>query len=193
MSAPRKSDALHKIHGTDKSIHDRAADSSQVPAGRPHIPRDIGPGLKRIFKNLCKLLQERRTLTNGDAELIRLYCFQYERHEKNVALLREEGELVTYFRLDSNGQSVPQVKINVRLKVCTDAERQMAAILSQLGLAQIEQKFTERMEQELVELRKQSAEELKSPKKTFTILVDRRTVDSAPFSSLLKNTARLQL
>jgi P27 family predicted phage terminase small subunit len=132
MPQPRKADAVHNLQGTRP--HDRAADISSVPAGRPKIPRDIGPGLRKVFKNLCNLLQERRTLTRADAELIRLYCFQYERHEKNVALLREEGELCTYVRLDSHGQQVPQVKTNLRLKVVTDAERQMAAILNQLGL-----------------------------------------------------------
>lgn len=73
-------------------------------------------------------------LTAGDAELIRLYCFQYDRHVRNAALLRTEGEIVTYFRLDSNGQSVPQVRTNLRLKIVADTERQMAAILNQLGL-----------------------------------------------------------
>ena len=41
---------------------------------------------------------------------------------------------MTYIRLDSNGQPHPQVKVNLRLKVCSDAERQMAGILNQLGL-----------------------------------------------------------
>jgi P27 family predicted phage terminase small subunit len=80
---------------------------------------------------------ERRTLTAGDAELIRLYCFQWERHSKNAALLREEGELCTYVRLDSNGQPHDQVKVNLRMKVVTDAERQMASILNQLGLTPV--------------------------------------------------------
>jgi P27 family predicted phage terminase small subunit len=132
MPANRKPIALHELHGT--KAHDRAADTSHVPAGRPRFPKDLDSSLRPVFKRLCALLQERRTLTSADGELIRLYCFQYERHTKNAALLRAEGDLCTYFRLDSNGQSVPQVKTNLRLKVVTDAERQMAAILNQLGL-----------------------------------------------------------
>lgn len=96
--------------------------------------KDLDASLRPIFKRLVKLLQERRVLTAGDAELIRLYCFLYDRHVRNAALLRQEGELCTYIRLDSNGTPHPQVKTNLRLKVSADCERQMASILNQLGL-----------------------------------------------------------
>lgn len=132
MPANRKATAVHELHGTKP--HDRAADTSHVPAGRPRFPKDLDSSLRPVFKRLCALLQERRTLTSADGELIRLYCFQWERHSKNAALLRQEGDLCTYIRLDSNGQPHPQVKTNLRLKVVTDAERQMASILNQLGL-----------------------------------------------------------
>jgi P27 family predicted phage terminase small subunit len=132
MAANRKPTALHEIHGT--RIHDRAADLSSVPAGRPRIPRDVKPGLRKIFKRLCSILQERRVLTAGDEELIRLYVFLFDRHERNVTALRDEGEIVTYIRLDSHGQQVPVVRTNLRLKVVADTERQMSAVLNQLGL-----------------------------------------------------------
>jgi P27 family predicted phage terminase small subunit len=132
MPAPRKDQALHDLHSTKPN--GRAADVSHVPSGRPRFPKDLDASLRPIFKRLCSLSQERRTLTRADAELLRLYCFQYERHEKNVALLRQEGELCEYTRLDSHGQPHQQVKVNLRLKVVSDAERQMAAILNQLGL-----------------------------------------------------------
>jgi P27 family predicted phage terminase small subunit len=135
MPQPRKTELLHDLHGTRP--HDRAADISHVPAGRPRFPKDLDKTLKPIFKRLSSLLQERRTLTSGDVELMRLYCFQWERHSKNVALLREEGELCTYMRLDNHGVAHPQVKTNLRLKVVTDAERMMAGILNQLGLTPV--------------------------------------------------------
>src|SRR5262249_42344110 len=114
MPQPRKSQALHELHNTRP--HDRATDISPVPACPPRFPKDLDKSLKPIFKRLCSLLLERRTLTAGDAELIRLYCFQWERHSKNAALLCEEGELCTYVRLDSNGHPHDQVKVNLRLK-----------------------------------------------------------------------------
>jgi P27 family predicted phage terminase small subunit len=132
MPALRKSADLHELHGTRPN--GRAADVSQVPAGRPRFPKDLDKQLRPIFKRLCRLLAERRVLTSGDVELIRLYCFQYERHSKNVAVLRLEGEVCSYTRLDSHGQPHEQVKTNIRLKIVTDAERQMASILNQLGL-----------------------------------------------------------
>src|SRR5215469_10015160 len=132
MPQPRKSDALHQLQGSKP--HDRASDVSHVKAGRPKFPKDLDSALRPTFKRLCSLLQERRTLTSADSELIRLYCVLLDRHERNLKLLHEEGELTTYTRLDSHGAAHPQVKTNLRLKVCSDCERQMASILNQLGL-----------------------------------------------------------
>jgi P27 family predicted phage terminase small subunit len=132
MPAPRKSLDEHALHGTRPN--GRAADVSQVPSGRPRFPKDLDASLKPIFKRLCNLLAERRVLTAGDAELIRLYVFMYDRHVRNAAVLRTEGEVRTYTRLDSNGQPHQFEKANLRLKIVADAERTMAAILNQLGL-----------------------------------------------------------
>jgi P27 family predicted phage terminase small subunit len=138
MPMPRKSDAERALTGRLGKEHDRAADVSSVPAGRPRIPSDIQSlGLRGPFKKLCRLLSERRVLTSGDVELIRLFVIIQARHIRNAALLQTEGELMTYIRLDSNGQPHPQVKVNLRLKVCSDAERQMAAILNQLGMTPV--------------------------------------------------------
>src|ERR1700681_1490098 len=114
---PEKSAAEHWLNGTVSTA--KTAQVSHLIGGRPKFPRDLDPKLKRIFKQLCKLLAERRALTKGDVELIRIYCFQYDRHRRNAAILRDEGELVTYFRLNNHGESVPQVKVNLRLKIVT--------------------------------------------------------------------------
>jgi len=109
-----------------------------LKAGRPKIPADIAAlGLRSQFKAMCRILAERGVATKGDVELVRLFCIIQDRHIRNAALLREEGELCTYYRLDSNGVSVPQVKTNLRLKVCVEAERQMACILNQLGMTPV--------------------------------------------------------
>jgi P27 family predicted phage terminase small subunit len=132
VGRPAKSAHQHFVEGTPSTA--KPATESHVVAGRPRFPADLDPSLKRIFKNLCKLLSERRALTHGDVELIRIFCFQKDRHCRNVAELRKEGEIVTYFRLDANGRSVPQVTTNLRLKICTEAEKQMVSVLSALGL-----------------------------------------------------------
>jgi P27 family predicted phage terminase small subunit len=132
MPAPRKSAELHALQGTKPN--GRAADVSHCLPGKPKVPNDLDAALKPTFKRLCALLAERRVLTAGDAEMIRLYCFQLDRHKRNVAMLRQEGEICTYTRLDSNGQPHDVVKANARMKIVADTERQMAAILSALGL-----------------------------------------------------------
>ena len=90
--------------------------------------------MRPVFKRVVRLLEQRRTITEGDVELIRLYCFAYDRHSRNAALLIEEGELCTYVRLDSNGVAHPQVRKNIRHDIVTMAERQMESILNKLGL-----------------------------------------------------------
>ena len=135
MPQPRKSLAVHDLQGT--TPHDRSADQSHVAAGRPKFPKDLDESLRPIFKRIAKLLQERRVLTAGDCELIRLYVFLYDRHTRNVAALRKEGELTTYIVLDHNGVAHPQVKTNKRLKICEVCETRMAAILNQLGMTPV--------------------------------------------------------
>jgi len=134
MGRPIKSEEQHWLDNSRPQT--KASVQSHVPGGRPKFPSDLGndPKLRRLFKDLCSLLQERRVLSKGDRDLIRLYCFVYDRHRRNVAMLRTEGEVVTYVRLDSNGQPHDQVKENIRVKICVAAEKQMASILSQLGL-----------------------------------------------------------
>lgn len=49
--------------------------------------------------------------------------------------MRDEGVVVEYTRLDSNGQQVTVEKPNVNLKIAEVAERSMVALLSKLGLS----------------------------------------------------------
>jgi hypothetical protein len=134
MGRPAKSQALHDLHGT--RAQSSAADP-HIPAGRAKIPKDFRaePELIEWFKELDKLQTERGVNSRGDGELYRLYSFTRERHRRNIALLRLEGEVVEYMRLDSHGVQVPSVQTNIRLAIVTQAEKQMVQILSQLGLS----------------------------------------------------------
>jgi P27 family predicted phage terminase small subunit len=132
MGRPKKTEAENYLQGTKSQS--KPPTESHVPSGRPRIPSDLDKGLRRVFKDLCRLLSERRALSNGDVELVRLYVFVYERHRKEVAALREEGCVCTYYRLNNHGESVPQVKENLRLKIVSGCEKQMVTILAQLGL-----------------------------------------------------------
>src|SRR5260370_28277852 len=104
MSAPISPEE-HKLKGTRPT---RADDNgNDIPAGRPKFPKGISPDAKRVFKRLCNLLEQRRALTPGGGELLRMYSLLYTRHEKALANLEEEGEIKIYYRLSHNGHSVP--------------------------------------------------------------------------------------
>jgi len=132
MPTPRKSDARHWLNGTKSQA--KLEHQFQVPASRPRAPKDLSPEALAVFKQLCALLRNRRALTAGDAELIRLYAIKYERHAKARAKIEVEGEIRIYTRLDSNGQPRDVEKENLWLKVATGCEKDMVAILDRLGL-----------------------------------------------------------
>jgi P27 family predicted phage terminase small subunit len=130
MPMPRKSLTDHKLNGTTPEY----ATTPDLAPGRPKYPKGISPDAKRTFKRLCSMLAERRSLTRGDEESLRLYCILFDRHEKSLAKLAEEGEVCTYWRLNNRGEQVPSEKPNLWLRVAQDSEKQMAGLLRDLGL-----------------------------------------------------------
>ena len=129
----KKSDDLHWLQNTKPTPAVKVEGAPVLP-GRPKYPKGISPEAKRVFKRLCNLLEERRHLSTGDGELLRLYSLLYTRHERALAKLEAEGEICIYVRLDSNGQPHDQAKPNLWLKVAETAERNMVACLDRLGL-----------------------------------------------------------
>jgi P27 family predicted phage terminase small subunit len=103
-------------------------------AGRPKFPRTISGDAKYIFRQLCKTLEARRTLTPGDGQLLALYAVAYDRQQRALTKIAEQGEICVYTRLDSNGTAHDVEKANLWLKVATDAERFMLSALDRLGL-----------------------------------------------------------
>ncbi len=131
MPTPRKDLSAHTLQGTTARYID---ENSDVPASRPRYPKNLSPESKRFFKGICRMLEKRSTLTEGDQELIRLAAILRDRHERAVEKVAEEGEICTYVRLDSNGAPHDLVKENLWLRVAKDSEKQMVAILDRLGL-----------------------------------------------------------
>jgi P27 family predicted phage terminase small subunit len=129
----RKSLDEHKLQSTKPQY---VEPSSEVIGSRPKIPVEFPKGtpLRKWFKQYCADLEKRRTLTSGDAELLRIAVVCRDRHARALVHLRTEGEIVTYVKLDSNGQPHNSVKPNLWLKVAQDAEKQLVAILDRLGL-----------------------------------------------------------
>jgi P27 family predicted phage terminase small subunit len=133
MPTPRKAISEHELSGTRVHyIDDDSADD--VKPGRPKYPHGISPEAKSVFKRLVKLLQRRKTLTEGDAELLRLYAVAFDRHRRALEHLTAEGEVCAYTRLDSNGQPHEFLKENLWLKIASDSEKFMRAVLGDCGL-----------------------------------------------------------
>ncbi len=134
MPMPRKDDTLHKLHST--TPHDRTPDKpSALLASRPKYPKDVTPAARKVFKDLVKLLLERRALTSGDKYLLELYAAIWDRRSRAQAKLLDEGEVTTYTRIDSNGKMHQCEKLNLNLKIATEAEKQLVSILDRLGLS----------------------------------------------------------
>jgi P27 family predicted phage terminase small subunit len=132
MPTPRKPDGLHKLTGTKSQA--KPEPEYSLPAGTPRVPKTLSLESRKTFKRLCALLAERRALTDGDGELLRLYAVTFDRHARALAKVEEQGEICKYTRLDSNGQPHEVEKENLWLKVAVTAEKNMVAILDRLGL-----------------------------------------------------------
>jgi P27 family predicted phage terminase small subunit len=131
MPTPRKPDELHWLTGTKSQARPVEFTPS---AGRPKKPKGVSKEALASFKRLCRLLESRRSLTPGDEDILRLFAVLFDRHARALTKLAEEGEIRVYVRFDSNGQAHDVEKTNMWLKIAQDAERQMVAILRDLGL-----------------------------------------------------------
>ena len=133
MVMPRKSAALHELSGTRSQA--TLPEEDALPSSRPQYPKNISPATKKIFKKLCQLLEARRSLTAGDCELLRLYSLIFDRHERALAKLTEEGEIRKYSRLDAHGEPCETEKLNYWYKVSQDCEKSLIGIIDRLGLS----------------------------------------------------------
>ncbi len=130
---PRKTLALHDLHSTRAQYVTDG--ESHVAGALPRPPKHLTKVAKKSFRGFVKQLAERRAVTAGDGALIAMLCVIEERWLAALENLRDEGVVVEYTRLDSNGQQVTVEKPNINLKIAETAERQMVAILSKLGLS----------------------------------------------------------
>jgi P27 family predicted phage terminase small subunit len=135
MPTPRKHDNLHVLQGTHPHDRNPEMTPSTLVAGRPKFPKSLSGQAKRVFKRLCKQLADRRALTEADEYLLTLAATIWDRRARAQERLLSQGEVVAYTRIDPNGVAHKIEKANLHLKVATDAERQLVAILDRLGLS----------------------------------------------------------
>lgn len=135
MPRERKSLADHRLNNTKPEW--APASTPDLAPGRPKYPRGISLEARRTFKRLVRMLEERRSLTRGDEEVLRLYATLFDRHQKALGHIALEGEVCTYHRLNNRGESVPSERPNLWLRIAQDSEKQMAALLRDLGLTPV--------------------------------------------------------
>jgi P27 family predicted phage terminase small subunit len=121
----------HKLQGTKPQW---TLPDSDVVASRPSFPKNISQTAKKKFKQLVSMLEQRRTVTAGDQEILRLYVVQFDRHERALGRLLTEGDIVDSEVVSKTGEVYTVQKVNPSLKIAEVCETKMANILTQLGL-----------------------------------------------------------
>jgi len=171
VGRPSKDPALHRLHGTELRSN---LVESYISGGLPRAPKDLSKEARKKFKQLVKQLASRRAVTQGDGDLIELYCCTFERLKQAQANIRTEGLIVTYTRMDAGGNPHDVERPNISLKIIESAERQCLAYLVKLGLTPSsrehvrptapvatgkEQTEAERLDEEIARLQEQQASE----------------------------------
>jgi P27 family predicted phage terminase small subunit len=131
MPRDRKSLEEHRLQGTKASY---VLPDSDVLAARPKYPKGISGAAKTAFKRLTKMLQDRNTVTAGDAEILRLYAHLFDRHARALENIATEGEIVVADAVSKTGEVYEVQKENPWLAIAQNCETKMTNILSALGL-----------------------------------------------------------
>jgi P27 family predicted phage terminase small subunit len=134
MSYPKKSEALHKLHGTTPTAPAKVTES-YVQSGRPKFPKNATPAQRQTMKRICRLLEERRTITPADCEIIFQYACLMDLWEQAMVEIRRDGVIASYTRTDNHGQQFITRKKNEAVPVADSCSKQMLSILKELGLS----------------------------------------------------------
>ena len=123
MPRDRKSLEDHKLQNTKPQW---TLPDSDVAASRPSFPKNISQTAKKKFKQLVCMLEQRRTVTAGDQEILRLYVVLFDRHERALGRLQTEGDIVDCETVSKTGEVYTVQKVNPSLKIAEVCEQKMA-------------------------------------------------------------------
>jgi P27 family predicted phage terminase small subunit len=132
MARPRKSEELHKLHGT-KSHPSTAKTHSDVEAARPKMPGHLSPEARKAWHGLVKLLEERGTLSRADSMALSIWAETQSRWIAAKAELTKYGIVIETSVLDSNGQPVTSRKPNPALRTVEQCEKSLRALAREFG------------------------------------------------------------
>jgi P27 family predicted phage terminase small subunit len=132
------SDELHALRGT-RATRARPPEESPVIEGRPKFPpefREQGMELEaRFWKDATKLLKSKGTLARTDGPSLRLYAILSARDLRAIQDINARGQVYDEARFSKNGDPYTVRVVNPSVAIARDAERQLAALTKQLGLA----------------------------------------------------------
>jgi P27 family predicted phage terminase small subunit len=107
---------------------------SNVPStSLPRPAKFLSKEAKKKFRALVRQLATRKTVTEGDADLISIECSLWEQWQQSLLKIREEGSIRIYTRLGPAGP-IEVERENLHVKIAQNCQRQMITILRQLGL-----------------------------------------------------------
>ena len=150
LGRPRKSDALHALHGT-KPHPSTAKTESALTGALPQMPAHLTAAARREWRRVLPLLAARGSLTEADSAALALYCETHARWIVAKQDLEQNGLTVTTVVLDAGGNPISNRKPNPALKIAENCERALRGFLTELGL-------TPRSRERVVPARKPKAE-----------------------------------
>jgi P27 family predicted phage terminase small subunit len=139
MPRPAKSEAAHFLQGTvPQTGRSKTTQSASIYAGgRPTIPHHLSRVARAEYKRLCQLLENRRTLTEGDRNSLAVLS---ECVARWVAAKRELGDrlLIETTIVDKKGNTFTTTKAHPLIKIIETAETKILALSKALGLTAID-------------------------------------------------------
>ena len=138
MGRPTKSLNQHKLHGTPARTADKP---SAFVGGRPKYPTHLSPIARSEFKRCVKLLEERGTLTPGDAATLAVYAEVYARW---IQAKREIGDelMITTQVTDNNGTLRTVTRLHPLLKVAEVCEARLLSLAKSMGLTPVDREHS---------------------------------------------------
>lgn len=134
MGRPAKSLAIHELHGTRSHVEPV---STAFIAGRPKIPSHLCKAARAEWKRCCQILEQRHTITQGEATILTLYAEIYSRWVQAKRELANEL-MIEITVLDNNGMPHTTRKLNPLLKVIEACESRLLALAKNMGLTPVD-------------------------------------------------------
>jgi len=128
---PEKDAALHELQGTT-SVAKPAAAATAV-AGKPKMPAGLSNLGRPKWREMVKLLSDRRVLTRADGPALELYVETWCRWKACLKEIADHGVLVAVEYSGPNGEPCSKKVPNPAAKLAGQLEVSLRNLLKELG------------------------------------------------------------